>query len=209
MLPRDRRRTSVSSGIACLALCATACASSAATINAPLAPPANAADEPRSFLGCWRPRSPTGPLDGVQMLCFERDRYFIFLIADWDAARVVFEAMSATSWRIERVAAHEHEMTIALVDGGLSFTVGSERAMLERLPPGEQRLALDRVAKLPTIESLCDRARRCIDAAGARLPEEEDDSDRVLASTCIHDVDDVVELLRQRGSEVPPECTTR
>lgn len=188
-----------------LLLCVlSACGGSAQSIAAPIAPAASTASEPRTFLGCWRPRPPLGPLVGVQMLCFERDRYWIFMASDWDAARVAYEPTSETSWRVNRDASHD--ITIALVDGGLAFTLGESRGLLERLPPDEQRAALDRVARLPTIEALCDRARRCIDAAGARMPDEEDDSDRVLASTCLHDVEDVVELLRQRQREVPREC---
>jgi hypothetical protein len=186
-----------------IALVLAACAAPAQTVSAPLAPP-DVVDESHPFVGCWHPKPPLGPLGGVQLVCFERDRYWIFMAKDWDAARVTFVAVSKTEWHLERDSSSD--IAIAFVDGGLSFILGNSRGMLERVSADEERAARARIAKLPTIEELCNRARRCIDAAGARLPDEEDDTDRVLASTCIHDVEDTAELLRQRGREVPREC---
>jgi len=181
----------------------SACGAPAQSVVAPLAPPDHV-EASRAYLGCWRPKPPLGPLAGVELVCFERDRYWIFRASDWDAARVMVLAVSSTEWRLERDA--ETEITIAFVEGGLAFTLRKSRGMLERVSSEDERAARARIDKLPTIEDLCDRARRCIDAAGARLPDEEDDTDRVLASTCIHDVEDTVELLKQRGREVPREC---
>ncbi len=186
------------------ALFVVSCAGSAQSVTAPVAPVASTTPEPRSYLGCWRPRPPAGPLRGVTMICFERDRYWFFMTTRWDGARLTTEATSETSWRLTR--GEKDEIALALESDALSFTSGGLRAMLERPSAEEQRVTLDRIASLPTIESLCDRARRCIDAAGARMPDEEDDTEHLLASTCIHDVEDLVALLRQRGRDVPREC---
>ncbi len=168
-----------------LRACDVARALPAATATSSGAPPAWTGRLGRRwFTGCWR-RALRQP-DEPALFCFENTRTFVWLPrGGWDAFDVSWTLQGLRgAWaghvgnlrelklepRGEPDTVWFQELDVEYGWGELSRSWGHP-GTLERLPPARTRELEAVVQRLPSIQSVCDAATRCADAAGRQLEE--------------------------------------
>lgn len=138
----------------------------------------------RWFSGCWR-RALRRP-DEPALFCFEKNRYFVWLPrGGWDAFNVSWTLDGLRgAWsghvgtlrqlqlqpRGEPDTAWFQELDVQYGWGELSRSWGHP-GTLERLSPARTQELEAVVQRLPSIESVCDAASRCAEAASRQLGE--------------------------------------
>jgi hypothetical protein len=164
--------------------------------------PRAAEPAPDPIAGCWRDGA-----DGV-VLCLEERGYVLFLPdGKWD--RVIVDwAEKTTRERSGRTRTPRPLwLSVRLTDNQLVMDDGASETRLERPPPQEQSRLDARIARLPQLEQMCERARACRELAQATLGVEVGaEAELSSGRACLAYLNALGELLRRSERPVPAEC---
>jgi hypothetical protein len=168
-------------------------------------PPASPDPPPQEDLlaGCWR-----DPDQGLT-LCLEPAGYVLFLPnGNWD--RVVVEWAEQTPERRSGRTRTPRPYWLSLEKRGarLAMKDGESETLLER-PAEPEWLELERrIAALPSLAEVCDRAELCRRAAAAVLGRDLPESGSELEGTraCIAFMNVIAGVFREAGQPVPGAC---
>jgi hypothetical protein len=142
------------------------------------------------------------------VLCLEEQGYVLFLPdGKWDRVAVDWAEKTPTGRSGRTRTPRPLWLSVRIRAAELWMDDGSSETRLARPSTDEQARLRQRIARLPQLSELCERARACRRKASAELDAEiREETELTTGRACLAYLNALAELLRRSGRVVPPDC---